>query len=313
MSVSTFGMLAEVPSPAQNGAGMRGLGEVRWNAFTFSRGDCVAERYLIEKPLGHGGRGQVYTVYDRLLGQAVALKALECKRCDYQDAILGLLAEVRLGRRVAHPNVCRIYDLGVHLQQREHTHFATMQLVSGRSLKHLLREQRPSVADAIALARQVLLGLQAMHGADVLHTDVKSANILVAFAKEMPRAVLINLGRSQCMRDPSLRSSSLVPENGAYTAPEQLAGKWLSPSADLFSVGVVLYEMLTGRRPFERAHNPGSADPPTPERSITPPSRCCDGIAPGLDALVLRCLDPNPERRFQDAGALLSALDALPA
>jgi serine/threonine-protein kinase len=292
---------------------MRWLAEVRWNAFTFSRGDRVAERYLVEKPLGHGGRGEVYAVRDQLLGQSVGLKTLECTRCDYQDAILGLLAEVRLGRRVAHPNVCRIYDMGVHTQARKQLHFATMQLVPGRNLEHVLRDQRLSVAPAIQIARQVLLGLQAMHGADVLHRDVKSANIMLAVSKGMARAVLINFGRSQCLRDPSVKSGALTSGSSAYAAPEQLSGARLCPRADLFSVGVVLYEMLTGRRPFATAGNSGSLDALKRSGLIAPPSRCCDGVGPELDALLLRCLDPNPERRHADAGALLSALDSLPA
>jgi serine/threonine protein kinase len=275
---------------------MRWPAEVRWNAFTFSQGDCLAGRYLVEKPLGHGRRGQVYAVHDRLLGQAVALKTLDGTRCDHQAAVAGLLAEVRLGRRVAHPNVCRVYDLGLHLEHGRDMHFATMQLVSGRSLESVLRDQRLSVPQALLIARQVLLGLQALHGAELLHRDVKSANIMLSGSKEELRAVVIDFGRAQCLRDPSLKAPLLSPG-----------------SADLFSVGVLLYEMLTARRPFSSTGLSSSTDALKRERQLAPPSRECDGVGPELDALVMRCLDPNPERRYADAGALISGLDALPA
>ena len=291
---------------------MRWLAEVRWTTFQFSRGDCLAHRYRVEKPLGHGGRGEVYAVHDRLLRQAVALKTLERTCRDPRGTLDGLLAEVRLARRLAHPNVCRIYDMGVHVRGREHLHFATMQLVPGRNLEHVLLDRRPSVASALPIARQVLLGLHAMHRADVLHRDVRSANIMLASSQGTAQAVLINFGRAQCLRDPALTSASPAPAASAYTAPEQSSGLPLSPKADLFSLGVVLYEMLTGRRPFANLRA-SAADAPQREPRILPPSHYTVGVPPELDALVLRCLAPDPERRYEDAGALLCALDALPA
>ncbi|MFZ5894500.1 MAG: protein kinase domain-containing protein [Myxococcota bacterium] len=277
-----------------------------WNT-TFRRGDIVAQRYRIERFIARGGMGEVYEAYDQDLQERVALKAVTSTACDNQVAVRRLKAEVQLARRVTHPNVCRIYDLDGHtLSGSEHqVHFLKMEFVEGRTLGQRLRsEGRLPLEEAIDLACQLLRGLQAAHGAGVLHRDFKSDNVMLrGESGARTTAVILDFGlaRSVHERQRGSGSSRQVVGTHGYIAPEQLHGHPFTAASDIYSFGVVLFEMLTGERPFAQTAASHWAE-------AEPPSRRNAAIPPLLDAVVLGCLRSAPSARYQSAEVVLSRL-----
>ncbi len=253
-------------------------------------------RYEVIGLLGAGGMGHVYKVRDTALDEVVALKALNAERV----AVVGLMArfraEVKLARRVLHPNVVRTFDLGEH----EGEAFLTMEYVPGRSLRRVLAEDGPLAADrALSLFRQAAQGIRAAHQAGVLHCDIKPDNLLVTAEG---RLVIADFGVARALGG----QRGLPVGTPAYAAPEQLIGAPLEPRADIYGLGAAFYELLSGRRARQGDVDLGqlsntlhaTADP-------GPLARVPDALA----VVVLRCLAPALEDRFPDVDALLSALD----
>lgn len=279
-----------------------------WNT-TFRRGELVGQRYRIQRFIARGGMGEVYEAFDRDLSENVALKTVASTACDNPNAVRRLKAEVQLARRVSHPNVCRIYDLGSHSMPTSDAqiYFLTMEFVEGRTLGQRLREQgKLSLEDALNIARQLLSGLSAAHEAGILHRDFKSDNVMLRQdAEGKPTAVILDFGLARSVDDRARQSQSNQQVVGTlgYIAPEQLQGKAFTPASDLYSFGVVLYEMLTGERPSaESKLSPHGAE-------IEAPSRRNADVSPALDALVLGCLRASPAQRFKTSQEVLSLLD----
>ncbi len=252
-------------------------------------------RYEVLGLLGAGAMGHVYKVRDVALDEVVALKALNEERVGVPGLMARFRAEVKLARRVLHPNVVRTYDLGEH----EGETFLTMEYVPGRSLRRMLAvEGPPSPARALHLLRQAAEGVAAAHRAGVLHCDLKPDNLLLT---QEDRLVIADFGVARALGG----STGLPLGTPAYAAPEQLLGAPLDPRADLYGLGAVFYELLSGRR-----LRPGEPDlrrlasvlhtPPDPGPLTSVPD--------ALASAVLRCLAPSPEDRFADAEALLAAL-----
>lgn len=206
----------------------------------FAPGSLVAGRYRIVSLLGSGGMGEVYRADDMKLGQQVALKFLPAAFA-HDLAQLDLLhEEVRLGRQVAHPNVCRVYDIG----EWDGAHFVAMEYVDGEDLARLLqRIGRLSHDKAVEIARGLAAGLAAAHAKGILHRDLKPANIMIDGRGE-PRITDFGLA----MTSEESAGSKIVAGTPAYMAPEQLEGKPASVQSDLYALGLILYETFTGRR-----------------------------------------------------------------
>jgi serine/threonine protein kinase len=283
----------------------------------FEPGCIVAGRYCIKQLIGRGGMGEVYDAFDLLLREAVALKAVRATCCDDPGAIDRLVTELRLGRKVRHPNVCRLYDLGYHTGDEEResrVYFFTMQLLDGDTLGQRLRNAGPlPLAEAVGVGREMLRGLAAFHEAGIVHRDVKCDNVMLHWENALPRVTLIDFGLARRARttsvaaapDPSGASGSL-----AYMAPEQALGHRIGPAADVFSFGVVLFEALTGRLPFEGVERP-SLTYLTRQRELRLLSLCeIVGHSPlWLNAFLTRCLATKPEDRFAQAGEALRELE----
>lgn len=293
-----------------------GAGERIWMAM-FGQGQVIAGRYAIERFLGRGGMGEVYSAFDQVLHERVAIKTLLSTTCDNPHAVRRLLAEARLARRITHPNVCRVHDVGVHEEHGrvdERFHFLTMELIDGKRLGQLLRGGPMNILAALSVARQILSGLEAAHRAGVLHRDMKSDNVMLAGPLHGARVAITDFGLSQSLRDEppgscvgGLSRVGSVP----YMAPEQILGGELGPWTDVFGFGVVLFEMLCGRLPFV----PDGASPrDTAIRRLRQraeaPSNVRAGVWPALDDFVLRCLKEDPDERYRHAGEALAALEA---
>jgi serine/threonine protein kinase len=281
---------------------------------TFQSGDLLANRYEILRYLVRGGMGEVYEALDRQLGQRVALKVVAPTKDG--EGVRRLIGEVQLARRVSHPNVCRIHDFGKHAIPGSEVpcHFLTMEFVAGETLGQRLRHAGAvPAAEAHKLARELLLGLCAAHESGILHRDLKSENVMLRPTPDGGvTAVILDFGLARALERENRSSSvsrSLVGTFG-YIAPEQLEGARYTPASDIYSFGVVWFEMLTGMMPFEAA----ASHAVTRSKSHTecpPPSRVNPAVPRELDGLVLRCLSRARQQRFGTAREVLDALDAV--
>jgi serine/threonine-protein kinase len=259
-------------------------------AVVFTPGEIVGDRYRIAGLLGRGGMGEVYRADDLKLGQAVALKFLPRALADDPAARERFHGEVRLARQVSHPHVCRVHDIG-ELDGRP---FLSMEYVDGEDLATLLRRiGRLPPAKAVEIARQLCAGLAAAHDKGVLHRDLKPANVMV---DGHGRARITDFGLA-VTGDQAHGGFAGTP---AYMAPERLAGGPASVRSDLYELGLVLYELFTGKRAFEDQH-PAS-------RPVTHPSMHTSDMDPAAERAIVRCLEPQPDRRPRSAAEVALAL-----
>jgi eukaryotic-like serine/threonine-protein kinase len=281
-----------------------------WNT-SLLPGELVASRYHIEHFIAHGGMGEIYRAHELALGRAVALKTL-LVTTSIRDGAHPLAREAELGQRVCHPNVCRTHGYGVHrARRRAPLHFLTMELLDGPRLGQLLRRRRLELPEALRLGRQVLSGLAAIHQAGVLHLDLKSDNIVLRAAQTHQEAVIIDFGLSRAAGAPLPDSTQPLAGTLAYMAPEQALAVQPSAHSDVFSFGVVLFEMLTGHLPFQVAEKSPGAE--LVRRMLEPapkPSELARDIPPALDAFIARCLAGTRRGRFRDGGEALRGLES---
>lgn len=265
----------------------------------FPPGDLLARRYRIVSVLGRGGMGEVYRVEDLKLGQTVALKFLPESLASDGVALARFHREVSLARQVSHPNVCRVFDVG----EARGRPFLSMEHIGGEDLAVLLRRIGRLPADkAVELALQLCGGLAAIHDAGVLHRDLKPSNVMI---DARGRARITDFGVAALAGE--LRAGEARAGTLAYMAPEQAARGEVSVQSDLYSLGLVLYEMCTGERPFD---GPLVVDPtrsPMRARPVAPSNLVTD-IHPLAEKAILRCLEQDPRDRPPSALAVARAL-----
>jgi eukaryotic-like serine/threonine-protein kinase len=269
-------------------------------------GGLFAGRFHMERCIGRGSMGTVYAALDHAVEERIALKLLMTPS---EQALERFRREVRLARKVTHRNAARTFDLGEHGGAR----FITMELVDGESLRQrLTRDGRADPAEVVEIARQVSLGLQAAHEVGVIHRDLKPANVLV---EPSGRAVITDFGVA-CSIDGEpealpIETLERAPMTGtpAYMAPEQVLGIPQDPRADLYALGAMLYELLTGTTPWPGANNVEIAmarlhrAPPDPRARVAVPD--------GLAELVLACMGRAPEHRPTGAAEVVARLEVL--
>jgi hypothetical protein len=286
----------------------------------FGMGEDIAGRYHVLRLVGAGGMGEVYEVRDTALGETVALKTIGLGIPLDGVAIARLKAEVQLARRVTDRRVCRVFDLGFHEQPDPSGRarsitipFLTMELLSGETLRaHLLRVGRVPCQQAATLLAEMAAGLSAAHGAGVVHADFKSENIMLVPQPGGVRPVIMDFGLARPLETTSRLSRSgkkLVAGTVGYMAPEQLDGRRASEASDVYALGVVFFEMLTGRLPFAGTTALAAA---VEAITLAPPSVRAHGVEapPAFDAVVARCLQVDPGQRFPSAAQVIPALHA---
>lgn len=258
-------------------------------------GSVIARRYRIVNLLGRGGMGAVYRAEDLRLGQQVALKFLSSGSLHSGD-LRRLYSEVRIGRKVTHPNVSRIYDL----IEDGPTHFLSMELVDGEDLASLHRRiGRVSIEKAAAIAHDICSGLQAIHDQGIVHRDLKPANVMLD-GRGTARVTDFGLATA------TDTSGSAIAGTPAYMSPEQLENGPVSAQSDIYALGLVLFELFSGRRVFEASSLPALVDAhrrPKPRLSSV-----VEGIDPSLDELIASCLEESPDRRPATAREVQSRL-----
>lgn len=284
-------------APAARAAPAGGTGATRASGEDFAPGEILGRRYRIVGLLGRGGMGAVYRADDLKLGQPVALKFLSPELERDPAALARLHAEVRNARQVSHPHVCRVHDI----DEVGGRHFLTMEYVDGEDLASLLhRIGRLPEAKAAEIGRQIAAGLEAAHARGVVHRDLKPANVMI---DGHGRAKITDFGLAVTAADRRGELAGTPP----YMAPELFAGEPATVQSDLYALGLVLYEVFTGKRPFEsqtllewkRTHE--STLPESPARHVK-------DLEPQVERLILRCLEKDPARRPHSAAHVASAL-----
>ena len=273
-----------------------------------SPGSVLGDRFELLSVLGSGGMGVVYKARDRELNDLVALKTLKRDAWNDRESLERLKSEIKLARRITHPNVLRTFDFG----EVAGVAYISMEYVRGLTLRYLLEQTgRLPYSAALRLARQLCAGLEAAHAGGVLHRDIKPENLII---DNSGNAKLMDFGIARPIR----RSAAGQTEPGSivgtphYLAPEQIEGREVDHRADIYACGIVFYEMFTGKLPF-------AGDSPMQivlahlrEEPVTP-SVYWPEIPPPLEQLILRAIARQAQDRYPSVGSLLAALNALRA
>jgi predicted Ser/Thr protein kinase len=265
----------------------------------FLPGAVLAGRYRVVALLGEGGMGEVYRADDMTLGQAVALKFLPAHLARDADRLKRFRKEVAAARKVSHPNVCRVYDIAEHDGQP----FLSMEFIDGEDLASVLRRfGRLPEERATEAARQLCAALAAVHEQGLLHRDLKPANVMF---DGRGKVRLTDFGLATAADD--IAAVAIRSGTPMYMAPEQLAGREVSVRSDLFALGLVLYELFTGKRAFVAANRDELARKYAQETPSKPSSHV-SGLSAAVERVILRCLERDPAQRPKSAYEVLAAL-----
>lgn len=273
-------------------------------------GDVLAGRFRIVRRLGRGGMGDVYEGEDLNLGGRVALKTIRPDIASNAQATARFKREVQTAKQVTHPNVCRIYDLhitpGNAASGEPGMMFLTMEMLQGENLADRLSRGRMSTQEAGPLVLQMAAALDAAHEVGIVHRDFKPANVMLTPTGKGNgiRVVVTDFGLARSMEDTAGNVTMVghIVGTPAYMSPEQLTLGTLTPATDIFALGIVMYEMVAGRRPFPEA---AYLRPKAPS-----PRQFVPDLDPQWESAILRCLKQNSEERFQTAADLIAALSA---
>jgi protein kinase-like protein len=265
----------------------------------FTPGQMIAERYRVVAMAGRGGMGEVYRAEDLKLGQLVAIKFLPEGLSQDAPTLARFHSEVRIARQVSHPNVCRVFDIG----DADGTPFLSMEYVDGEDLASVVRRiGRLSPDKATEIARQICAGLAAAHERGVVHRDLKPANVMLDSAGKIRITDFGLAGIAASIQGADIRAGT-----PAYMAPEQLAGKEVTTKSDIYSLGLILYEILTGKRAFEASTLPELIKL-REQGTITNPSTLVRDLDPLIERVILRCLENDPAKRPVSALQVAAAL-----
>jgi serine/threonine protein kinase/tetratricopeptide (TPR) repeat protein len=269
-----------------------------------STGSSFAGRYQIIEELGKGGMGRVYKAFDTEIKEKIALKLLKPEISIDEEMIERFRNELKLARKISQRNVCRMHDLN----REEGAYYITMEYVLGEDLKRLIRKVgQMSSGRTIAIAKQVCEGLAEAHSLGIVHRDLKPQNIMV---DEAGNAKIMDFGIARSLKVKGITGAGVMIGTPEYMSPEQVEGKEVDQRSDIYSFGVILYEMVTGRVPFE-------GDTPftigVKHKSETPrnPKELNTQIPEDLSRLILRCLEKDKEKRYQTTAEIISDLDKI--
>ena len=259
--------------------------------------------YTIISKIGAGGMGEVYLAEDTKLNRKVALKFMPVHMAGNADLRSRFIREAQAAAKLDHPNIVPVYEVG---EYQGRPYFA-MAHIEGRSLRDIIKEGKLGTDEAVGLAMQILEGLQKAHDAGVVHRDIKPGNIII---DKDNRARLVDFGLAMVCGEEKLTKTGSTLGTVGYMSPEQVEGKKCDHRSDLFSVGVILYEMLTGRRPFEGDNDAAIARAIT-DSTPEPIARFKSGTTGETQQIVDKALSKDPSIRYQTAAGMLADLRRL--
>lgn len=258
----------------------------------------VHGRYSILRTLGGGGMARVYLAHDEVLGRDVAIKILRDQYAEDVEFAERFKREARSAASLSHPNIVSVYDRGV---AEDGTSYIAMEHVPGGSLKERISQEGVlDTAEAASVALQITEALEEAHGRGVIHRDIKPHNVLLTSTGDVKVA---DFGIARAAAHTSISQTSLVLGTASYMSPEQALGESVDPRSDLYSLGVVLYEMLTGELPYT-ADNPVAVSMKHVNESLRPPREINPEIPESMDAVVTKLLSKDPEDRYRGATEL---------
>ena len=264
-------------------------------------GSTFAGRYQIIEELGKGGMGKVYKVHDTKIKEKIALKLIKPDIAKDKKTIERFSNELRLARKIRHKNICQMFDLG----EDRGTHFITMEFVPGQDLKGLIRQTgQLAVGTTINIAKQICDGLTEAHKSGVVHRDLKPSNIMIDKEGDVR---IMDFGIARSMEGKGITGAGVMIGTPEYMSPEQVEGKEVDQRSDIYSLGVILYEMVTGRVPFE-GDTPFTIGMKHKGEMPQNPKELNTQISDDLSRVILRCLEKGKKQRYQSAGDVRSEL-----
>jgi serine/threonine-protein kinase len=269
--------------------------------------EVLGERYQLQDPIGRGGMATIYRGHDTRMDRIVAIKVLREVYSTDPKFVTRFQREAKAASALQHPNIVQVYDYG----QSDGNYFIVMELIEGTDLRRYLRSRGVLAVDrAIIIAHDVALGLGAAHRRGIVHRDVKPQNILVGRDGSIK---LTDFGIASVYKDINaerLTTTGMTLGTVQYYAPEQAQGEIVNPAADVYALGIVMYEMLTGRTPFD-GDTPVAVAMQHIQDMPTPPTQLNPGIPLALEGIIMRCLEKVPEMRYRDGSSLARALELL--
>jgi serine/threonine protein kinase len=267
-------------------------------------GSTFAGRYQIIEELGKGGMGRVYKVFDTDIKEKVALKLLKPEIASDKETIERFSNELKYARKISHRNVCRMYDLG----KSEGTTFITMEFVAGEDLKSFIhRSKQLSIGTVISIAMQVCDGLEEAHRLGIVHRDLKPGNIMIDKDGD---AKIMDFGIARSLSGRGITGAGVLIGTPEYMSPEQVEGKDIDQRSDIYSLGIILYEMLTGRVPFE-GDTPFTVGVKHKSEIPKNPKALNQNIPDDLGGAILKCLEKDKSKRYQTAGDVRAELERI--
>src|SRR4051812_34026921 len=268
-------------------------------------GRLLAGRYRILEKIGEGGAAEVFRALDERLDRTVAVKLLRPQFTSDPQSRTRFAVEAKAAARLSHPNIVDVYDFG---EAPDGSMFIVMQYVDGENLKDILQKRgRMTAGEVIAIARQVCSALSVAHDKGLIHRDVKPQNIMVDRGGNVR---LTDFGVVKALSGPALTQSGMTFGTAAYLSPEQATGAQIGPASDLYALGCVMFEMLSGMPPFT-GDNPAIVaykqvwEQPRPVHDLVPE------VPPSLEAIVMRCLNKDPKHRYASTANLADELEKL--
>jgi serine/threonine protein kinase len=299
---SRFCRKCAAPLPAEEEFAISQTKTLQMPASELERGTTFAQRYEIIEELGKGGMGRVYKAYDKKINEVVALKLIRPEISTDENTIARFNNELRLARKISHRSVCRMYDLGEEGLSR----FITMEYVPGEDLKRFIKRSGGlTVGKAVSIARQVCEGLAEAHHLGIIHRDLKPQNIMI---DSEGNTKILDFGIARFLEGEGMTTQGVMIGTPDYMSPEQAELEDVDQRADIYALGVILFEMVTGRVPFQGktplsiAMKHKSQAPPDPQDLNTQ-------VPDDLSRVILRCLAKEKSQRYQSAQELLADLE----
>ncbi|MEB3429513.1 Stk1 family PASTA domain-containing Ser/Thr kinase [Citroniella saccharovorans] len=270
-------------------------------------GRTLGNRYNIIEKVGTGGMAYVYKAEDKILKRLVAIKVLKEQFIEDQEFSKKFEIEAQSAARLSHPNIVNVYDVGTDRIDDRIIHYIVMEYINGRTLKDLIREKgKLSTTEAVSYSKQIASALDLAHRNGIIHRDIKPQNIMI---NDEGMVKVTDFGIARISSSATITYTSSILGTVHYISPEQAKGSFIDYKSDIYSLGIVMYEMLTGRVPFDAENSVGIALAHIHEK-VEAPRILNPSISPRLNSIVLKALEKNPENRFSSCRELIRALNS---